>query len=86
MISPMRTVVTVPDHIHKLAKQRASELGISFAEFTRRLLEQELTGTDPQGDIESIRGIVNGPAFDMALDGERLIGEATDSLLTDRRG
>ncbi len=86
MISPMRTVVTVPDHLHKLAKQRASELGISFAEFTRRLLEQELVGTDPQGDIDSIRGIVTGPAYDMAVDGERLIGEATDGLLTHRRG
>ena len=38
----------------------------------------------PTCEIDLIRGIVTGPAYDMAVDGERLIGEATDGLLTHR--
>ena len=40
----------------------------------------------PTGEIDLIRGIVSGTPFDMARAGERLIAEATDSLLSDRSG
>lgn len=40
----------------------------------------------PQGDIDSICGMVTGTPLDMARDGERIVGEAADSLLIDRRG
>ena len=86
MISGMRTIITMPDYLHAQAKQRAAALGISFAEFTRRLFEKELSIPAPQGDIDSICGIVTGTPFDMAVDRERIIGEAADSLLIDRRG
>ena len=86
MISTMRTIITMPDHLHAQAKQRAAELGISLAEFTRRLLERELGSSAPQGDIDSICGIVTGTPFDMALDREQIVGEAADSLLIDQRG
>ena len=86
MISTMRTIITMPDHLHAQAKQRAAELGISFAEFARRLFEKELSLPAPQGDIDSICGMVTGTPFDMASDGERIIGEAAESLLVDKRG
>ena len=81
----MRTIITLPDHMHARAKQRAAELGISFAEFARRLFEKELAEAPTQGDIDSIRGIVQGAPFDMARDGRRIISEATARLHTDRR-
>ena len=41
----------------------------------------------PTSEIDLIRGaIVSGTPFDMARAGERLIAEATDSLLSDRSG
>ncbi len=67
-----------------MAKQRAADLGISFAEFIRRLLARELETPMPQGDIDSICGMVSGAPFDMARDGERVIGEAADRLLADK--
>lgn len=85
MISVMRTIITMPDHLHAQAKQRAAELGISFAELARRLFEKELSMPAPRGDIDSICGMVAGTPFDMARDGERIVGEAADSLLIDRR-
>ena len=72
----MRTVITVPDHVHARAKQRAAELGISFAEFVRRLLDKELDAPAPQASIDSICGMVAGAPFDMARDGKRIIAEA----------
>ena len=45
----MRAIITLPDHMHARAKQRAAELGISFAEFARRLFERELDTLAPQG-------------------------------------
>ena len=84
MISVMRTIITMPDHLHARAKQRAAELGISFAELARRLFEKELSMPAPRGDIDSICGMVTGTPFDMTRDGERIVGEAADSLLVDR--
>ena len=86
MISIMRTIITMPDHLHAQAKRRAAELGISFAEFARRLFEKELSPPVPQGDIGSICGMVTGTPFNMASEGERIVGEAADSLLIERRG
>ena len=81
----MRTVVTIPDHVHARAKQRAAELGISFAEFVRRLLAKALDTPAPQGHLDSICGMVAGAPFDMARDGKSILGEAVDDLIADRR-
>ena len=81
----MRTIITLPDHMHARAKQRAAELGISFAEFARRLFEKELAEPPTQGDVESIRGIVQGAPFDMSRDGRRIVSEATAGLFAGRR-
>ena len=40
----------------------------------------------PTSEIDLIRGIVTGTPFDMAVDGERIVGEATESLLSRRTG
>ncbi|WP_419918737.1 hypothetical protein [Candidatus Poriferisocius sp.] len=76
----MRAIVTLPDHLHARAKQRAAELGISFAEFSRRLFEKELNEPQPQGDIDAICGIVDGVSFDMARDGGQIVAEAVSKL------
>ena len=81
----MRTVITLPDHMHARAKQRAAELGISFAELARRLFEKELDTPMPQGDIDSICGMVGGSPLDMARDGRQIIEQATSALLTSGR-
>lgn len=82
----MRTIITLPDQMHAQAKRRAAELGISFAEFTRRLFEKEFDATAPQGDLESIRGMVEGQPFDMARDGHSIIGAAVTAELAERSG
>ena len=58
------TVITLPGQMHARAKQRAADLGISFAEFVRRLLDRELDVAEPQASIDSICGMVAGSPFD----------------------
>ena len=43
----MRTMITLPDHTHARAKQRAADLGISLSELGRRLFERELDEHEP---------------------------------------
>lgn len=82
----MRTVISLPDHAHARAKQRAADLGISFAEFVRRLLDRELNTPAPQASIDSICGMVTGSPFDMARDGKRIIAEARSEQVVGRQG
>ncbi len=72
----MRTVITLPDHLHAEAKQRAAEQGISFAEFARRLFDRELSAAAPQGDLGAICAMVHGEPFDMAADSASILAEA----------
>ena len=72
----MRTVITLPDHLHAQAKQRAAQQGISFAEFARQLFDRELSTAEPQGDLDAICAIVHGEPFDMAADGKAIVAEA----------
>ena len=82
----MRTVITLPDHVHALAKQRAAEQGISFAEFARRLFDRELGSVAPQGDLDAICAMVNGEAFDMAADGKAIVAAAAAAQHAQRLG
>ena len=72
--------------MHAQAKRRAAELGISFAEFTRRIFEKELDASAPQGDLETICGMVQGSPFDMARDGHSIVGAAVTAELAERSG
>ena len=81
----MRTVISLPDHVHARAKQRAADLGISFAEFVRRLLDRELDAAGPQASIDSICGMVEGSPFDMARDGKRIIAKARSEQVVSRQ-
>jgi hypothetical protein len=42
-----RTQVTLESQTHRRARQRASELGVSLAEYMRRLVARDLAGPQP---------------------------------------
>jgi hypothetical protein len=59
------------------AQARAADLGISFAEYVRRLVERDLGTTKPKVDISVIFDLVkDGPPTDIANDKDKMIGEA----------
>jgi antitoxin component of RelBE/YafQ-DinJ toxin-antitoxin module len=72
-----RSQVTIDADLQRRAQARAAELGISFAEYVRRLLAQDLGEARRAVDISVVFDLVNeGPASDIANDKDRMIAEA----------
>jgi hypothetical protein len=72
-----RTQITMDSELQRRAQAKASELGISFAEYVRRLVAEDLGEQRPKADISGIFDLVDeGPATNIARDKDKMIGEA----------
>jgi hypothetical protein len=72
-----RTQVTIDPELQQRAHARAAELGISFAEYIRRLLAHDLGEPKRKVDISLVFDLVDeGPATNIARDKDKMIGEA----------
>ncbi len=74
-----RTQINLPGEDHRRAKTRAAELGISLAEYVRRLIRRDLDEGLPRSDISAIFDLF---ASDETMDIARLdeqIGEAVEA-------
>ena len=72
----MRTQIALGAEQHALAKRKAAELGVSMAEYIRRLVERDLNQTGPSSDISVIFGIGDSGGSDIAVDRKRATAEA----------
>ena len=72
-----RHQITIDIELRRRARAKASERGISFAEYVRRLLVNDLGEEKRQADISEIFDLVtDGPPVDIGRDKDKLIGEA----------
>jgi len=72
-----RTQITLETETHRRARQRASELGISFAEYLRRLVRKDLGTSDKKADITCIFNLGDGGAdSDIANRKDEMIADA----------
>jgi hypothetical protein len=72
-----RTQITIDPEIQKRAQARAAKLGISFAEYVRRLLAQDLGEPAPKAGISVVFDLVDeGPTTNIARDKDKMIAEA----------
>jgi hypothetical protein len=80
-----RTQVTMDPQTQRRAQAKAAELGISFAEYVRRLVERDLGEPKPKADVSIIFDLVTeGEPTDIARDKDKLIGDAVwDEYLED---
>jgi hypothetical protein len=74
----VRTQITLEADAHRRAKRRAADLGISFAEYVRRTLDQDL-GEEPKGDISEIFGLFDSGVSDVSGNVDKYLGEAARS-------
>jgi hypothetical protein len=73
----MRSQITLDPDLQKRAQARASELGISFAEYVRRTISRDLAEPQRRGDISAIFDLFKGgPETNIAFDKDRIVGEA----------
>ena len=75
----VRTQVTLDADAHRRAKRRASQLGISFAEYMRRLVAEDLTEPAPRADPGEIFGLFDSGGADVARDKDAYVAEAVVS-------
>jgi hypothetical protein len=71
-----RTQITLDPHLHKRARQRAAELGISLAEYLRRLVSQDLGAAPKSTDVSAVFNLGSSAGGDVAKDKDRMLGEA----------
>jgi hypothetical protein len=72
-----RTQVTIDPELQQRAHARAAELGISFAEYIRRLVAHDLGEPKRKIDISVVFDLVDeGPVTNIARDKDKMIGEA----------
>jgi hypothetical protein len=73
-----RTQITMDPELQRRAHAKAAELGISFAEYIRRLVAGDLgEARNAKPDISMMFDLVDeGPPTDIARDKDKMIGEA----------
>jgi hypothetical protein len=72
-----RTQVTLDPEMQRRAQVKAAELGISFAEYVRRLVTHDLGEPKHKTDISVLFDLVDdGPETDIARDKNKMIGDA----------
>ena len=72
-----RTQVTLDAAEHRRARRRAADLGISMAEYVRRLIQRDLAGPMPEPDPRSLFGLGDSGGSDVAAEKDRYVGEAS---------
>ena len=73
----VRTQISLPEGEHRRARAKAAALGVSLAEYVRRLVRDDLGEEAPPGDISVIFGLgASGGPGDVAENHDKYVGEA----------
>lgn len=63
-----RVQISLEPEMQKRARERAAELGVSFAEYVRRLLSRDLGEPGPTGDPRVVFNLGRSSGSDVARD------------------
>lgn len=73
-----RTQISLEPELHAAAKRRASEMGVSLAEYMRGLVRAD---TEPQSDVSdasALFGLFDSGGSDVAQHKDAYVGEAVE--------
>lgn len=73
------------NEMQRRARRRASELGVSLAEYFRRLVARDLARPETGADVNRIFDLGSSGSSDVARDKHAMIAEAVDSSRRRRR-
>lgn len=74
-----RTQITLDPELQKRARERAAHLGISFAEYIRRLVIHDLGERERQTDPSVVFNLGSTEGSDVARNKDEMVGEAVDA-------
>ena len=72
----VRTQITLENELQRQARRRASEIGVSFAEYVRRLVAQDLVRPEPKVDLTCVFDLGVSGGSDVAMEKDSMIAEA----------
>jgi hypothetical protein len=75
----VRTQITLETELQRLARQRASEAGVSLAEYVRRLVARDLARPEARADITCIFDLGVSGGSNIARDKDSMIAQAFES-------
>ena len=73
---PSRTQITLDPELQRRARARAAGLGISFAEYVRRLVARDLGALAQSADPEVVFDLGSSGGADIASDKDEALGRA----------
>jgi hypothetical protein len=71
----MRTQITLESEMQRQARRRASEMGVSLAEYVRRLVAQDLARPRQKGEVSSIFGLGSSGGSEIAVNKHAMVAE-----------
>lgn len=71
-----RTQVTLDPELHRSARAKAAALGISLAEYMRRLVARDLEAPRRAADVRAVYDLGSSTGSDVAREKDRYLGEA----------
>lgn len=74
-----RTQITLDSELHRRARERAAELGISLAEYVRRLVAQDLAPPRARADVSALFNLGSSGGSDIARHKDEYIGEGLEA-------
>jgi hypothetical protein len=74
-----RTQITLEPEVQRRARQRASDLGVSLAEYLRRLVTRDLARPERTADTSCIFDLGSSHSSDIARNKDRMIADAIHS-------
>jgi hypothetical protein len=80
-----RTQITLEPEIQRRARKRASDMGVSLAEYVRRLVARDLGGQQPAPDPSVIFDLGSSDGSDIAKNKDAMLAEAFASGANKRR-
>jgi hypothetical protein len=74
-----RIQIALPPEDQRRARARAAVLGISFAEYVRRLVARDLGEIAGRGDPQALTDLGDSGGSDVAREKRRYLGEAVEA-------
>ena len=81
----VRTQITLESELQRQARQRATEIGVSLAEYVRRLVANDLARPTAAADVACIFDLGVSGHSDIARNKDSMIAEAFHSTRTKAR-
>ncbi len=72
----VRTQISLDSELHTRVRARAARLGVSLAEYIRRLVDRDLGEVQKQADRSIVFDLGASVGTDIASDKDRMIGQA----------